>query len=111
MYNYRTFLKEGKLYIEREYEEDTDWKLIIDISDIWKQYSNKNIDLDNFNNLYIKKLNENKNNISSVIGEFCWDEINNTYIKLQNGSNIKECEKIYNKLYDIFDKYEIKLEA
>ena len=111
MLNFESFLKKGQLYIETEIDEsELEWKYIINLSDIWKEYeTNKN--LTNFNNKYYNKIIENKNNLSEKIGDFSVDEIIPIAKELKSDLNQEESEKTYNKLYDIFDKYEIKIEV
>ena len=111
MLDFKTFTNKGKLYIETELEESSEeWKMSIDVSKIWTDYDNKSISLLDFNNNYATILIENQQNITSTIGDFCWNEIHPLAVNdLREATNNDESEIVYNKLYDIFDKYEIKI--
>jgi len=115
--NYSEFINEnqetqiiGKLFIESSDEEDTDWKLTIDVSNIWNQYENKELSLINFNNQYANELlkqNENINNINSE----CWNELETIINELKQSNEIETSDTIYDKIYDICDKCEILIKC
>jgi len=115
MQNFDSFVKnKGILHIETEedIQFDENWKMSIDVSSIWKQYDDKKISLLDFNNNYASILIENQQNISNTIGDACWNEIEPLAVnELREATNFEDSEKIYNKLYDIFDKYEILIQT
>lgn len=117
MKNFRSFinknLEKGMLYIEvDESQYIDDWKMTIDISKIWKDYINDYISILDFNNQYANLLMEHQEQIIETIGEFCWNEIEPIVSdELKMATTEEESMVIYNKLYDIFDNYEIKIEC
>lgn len=115
MQNFDSFVKDkGILHIETEEDSqyDENWKLSINLTPIWTQYENKQISLLDFNNNYATILIENQQNISNTVGDMCWNEIEPIAVnELRAATDIKDSETIYNKLYDIFDKYEILVET
>jgi hypothetical protein len=106
-------ISKGKLFIETddgEYSED--WKLIINLNKLWKEYSSQQKTLLDFNNEYATALIENSETIANTCGEQCWGELEPVVInELRGSTNEDESETIYNKLYDIFDKYEILIKT
>lgn len=119
MKKYANFIKEQQeiqqgqkctLTIETDDAEYTDeWKLTIDISKIVTDYTNKSISVVDFNNEYATILTNNKQNISNV-HESCWMEIEPIVTnELKQSLDENSSESIYNKIYDIFDKFEIYL--
>lgn len=99
----------GKLTIEVDDNEyDENWKYSLDLSELWEQYTNNGTTLLDFNNQYADLLMEKQQNISIKIGDSCWNEIEPLIAdELRKATNEEQSETIYNKLYDIFDKYEI----
>ena len=64
-----TTFKKGKLYLEEgANEEDTGWKLSINVSQIWQDYLDEKISLLDFNNKYATLLIENQQTIVSSVG-------------------------------------------
>jgi hypothetical protein len=111
IFNYNEYIIEkvnikGILFIEKSEEEDGEWKLSIDISDIFNLYNDQ--DFIKFNQLFNKKITENLDNISNI-NEYAWSEIQPELEKLKQSNTIKESNNIYNKLYDLFDEYEIEI--
>jgi len=101
--------RKGKLYIEAGDENDIEWKLTIDIRKLWKQYEDKTISVIDFNNEYATLLINNSENIAKI-GDWAWQDIEPVVInELRKTTREDESETVYNKLYDLFDKYEINL--
>lgn len=90
---------------ESQYNEN--WLYSIDLSKIWNNYLSKSISIIDFNNEYASLLLEKKENIVSKISKSCWDEIEQIINELRSSTNESESESIYDKLYDIYDKFEI----
>jgi len=119
MKNYKNYINEnlepiqpgdkGKLSIEvddSDYSED--WKLTLTLEKTWKQYSEKSITLLDFNNIYATTLIENQQQISSACGDAAWISIEPIVVdELRQATSVEDSEKVYDKLYDVFDKYEI----
>lgn len=101
--------EKGKLYIEEDNDDNiSEWKFSLILEKTWKDYTDKNISLSDFNKIYAKTLIENEQQISSIIGESAWKIIEEIAINdLKNSITLEESEKIYDKLYDLYDKHEI----
>ena len=117
MKNFESFvnsqLEKGKLFIETDDGQyDENWKMTIDISKQWQDYSNKTISIVDFNNQYASLLMEQQQNISATVGDACWNEIEPIVVdELRSATNEEESEIIYDKLYDIFDKFDINVDC
>jgi len=119
MKNFNNFINEqyepiqpnekGKLSIEVDNTEySNEWKLTLTLEKTWKQYSDKSITLLDFNNIYASTLIENQQQISSACGDAAWNSIEPIVVdELRQATTIEDSEKVYDKLYDVFDKYEI----
>jgi hypothetical protein len=84
--------------------------MTIDLSKIWQDYNNKTISLPDFNNQYASFLMEQQQNISSTVGDACWNEIEPIIAdELRSATNLDESEPVYNKLYDIFDRFDVNI--
>jgi hypothetical protein len=93
---------------EGQYDEN--WLYTIDVSKIWSDFSsNSNILI--FNSEYASLLITNQQKIISNVSDICWDEIEPIINNLKNAKNNEDSEPIYNKLYDVFDKYEIYIDT
>ena len=111
--NYTSSNNKGILTIETDDSEfREEWLLTIDISQIWQAYDKGDNSLLDFNNQYATLLIGQQQKICSIIGEQAWNEIEPVVInELRECKNEEESEKIYNKLYDIFDRYEIEIKV
>jgi len=120
MKNFNNFINEqyepieigekGKLSIETDNSEyNEEWKITLTLEKTWKKYSEKSISLSEFNNIYASTLIENKQQINSACGNDAWSSLEPVTTELKNASSIEDSEKIYDKLYDVFDKYEIHI--
>jgi len=104
--------EKGKLLIEPADDESSEWKMTLTLKKTWEQYINKSITLIDFNNIYASTLIENQQQISEKCGDAAWTTIEPIVVdELRKATNIIDSEKIYNKLYDIFDKYEIFIDT
>ena len=102
----------GKVYYLDEMEDFVgadDWKLEINISDIWKQYTNKEISVEDFNQKYYNRLVEYKNNIVSL-GTDVW---NNLVALLPKLNEVKDEELIslYDDIYDWADENDVHIKT
>jgi len=117
MKNFESFvnsqLEKGKLFVEvDDGQYDENWKMTIDISKQWQDYANKTISIVDFNNQYASLLMEQQQNISATIGDSCWNEIEPIIAdELRSATNEEESETVYNKLYDIFDQYDVNVDC
>jgi len=103
----------GVLYIESDDGQyDENWTMSIDISKIWQSYANNTTTIQDFNNQYAGLLIEQQQNISKTIGDACWNDIEPIAVdELRSATNEEQSETIYNKLYDVFDKYDIYIDT
>jgi len=103
----------GKLYIETDDTEfSEEWKMTLDITKLYNEYATQKISLLDFNNEYATLLTNNSENITKSAGEEAWQSIEPIAInELKEATNEKESEPIYNKLYDIFDQFEINIKC
>ena len=121
MKNYNKFIKEnfepvtngkGKLSIEVGDELESEWKLKLTLEKTWKQFSDKTITLLDFNNIYASTLMENQQQISEKCGDAAWVSIEPIIVdELRSATTVEDSEKVYDKLYDVFDKYEIFIDT
>jgi len=105
--------EKGKLFIETDDGQyDENWTMTIDISKQWQDYTSQKISIVDFNNEYASLLMEQQQNISSTVGDACWNEIEPIVAdELRKATNVEESETVYNKLYDIFDKFDINVDC
>lgn len=105
--------QKGKLYVETDDSQyDENWSMTIDVSKIWQDYSNNTISVVDFNNEYASFLMEQQQQISSTVGDACWNEIEPIISdELRKSTNVEESETIYNKLYDIFDRFDVYVDT
>ena len=119
MKNFETFtqqLQEGQkgiLFIEPDDGQyDENWTITIDVQNIWQAYSNNQNTIVDFNNQYATALMSQQQNICENVGESCWNEIEPIIVdELRRAIDEETSETVYNKLYDLFDKYDIYIET
>lgn len=102
----------GKVYHLEEMEDFVgadEWKLQINISDIWKQYTNKEITVEDFNTKYYNRLIEYKNNITSL-GNDVWNELVVLLPKL-NDVKGEDLISLYDDIYDWGDTNDIQIKT
>jgi len=95
-------------------KKDEDWKLILDISTIWKDslYENVN-ELTTFNQNYINFLNEQKNLITQKTSQEEWNKLQELITRMtENKDKIVESTSVWDDIYDWADgnMIEIKVE-
>ena len=90
-----------KLFEQKEQE----WKLILDISKIWKDSLYENInDLTSFNDQYINFLNKQKDLIIKQTSEEAWNKLQELITKLgENKDKITESTSVWDDIYDWAD--------
>lgn len=106
-------LEKGKLFIEvDDGQYDENWSMSIDLSKQWQDYANNKISILDFNNEYASMLMEQQQKISATVGDACWNEVEPIIAdELRGATNEKESESVYNKLYDIFDKFDVYIDC
>ena len=104
----------GKVYhlndLEDFYGAD-EWKLQINISDIWNQYTNKKLTLENFNNQYYNRLIQYKNDITNL-GDDVWNNLSQLLPKLKETyTEQDDLITLYEDIYDWADKNDILIKT
>ena len=101
--------EKGKLTIETDDIEDVNWKLIISLEKMWNEYSENKLSLIDFNKKYSKLLINNKDIIIENCGVDAWNSMVPYINDMMKSNNIEDSEKLYEHLYDVYDKYDILL--
>jgi flagellar biosynthesis chaperone FliJ len=96
-------------------KKEENWKLILNISTIWKDslYENVN-ELVSFNQNYINFLNEQKDLITKQTSQEEWGKLQELITRLEeNKDKITESTSVWDDIYDWADgnMVEIKVEA
>jgi hypothetical protein len=86
-----------------EYIDDVDWKLILDISNIWNQYSNNAIDITEFCKQYKDYILSQQNAIISAFNEEIWGKLNDIIVRLDDVTDDKTARAIFDDIYDWAD--------
>jgi hypothetical protein len=103
----------GKIYYFKELEEyfgTDDWRLQIDVSDIWYQYQSSGITLNVFNDKYYNRLLKYQKNIGDL-GNDVWEDIKNIMVKMKENNNTDDLMSIYDKIYDWADGNDILIKC
>ncbi len=103
----------SKIYHFNEIEEffgEDDWKLQIDVTDLWNQYNEKKIDLVNFNSMYHNRLLEYKKDISNM-GEDIWTKLTSLLEKMKDKSKEEELISLYDDIYNWADQNDILIKT
>jgi len=106
-------LNEGKILYFNEMEEffgEDDWRLQIDISDLWNNYESKKITIEQFNKEYAQRLIKYKEQISGL-GSDIWNELVPKINDLNIKKTLEESLIIYDGIYDISDKNDILIKT
>lgn len=103
----------GKLFVETDDGQyDENWSMTINVSTPWQNYANNSTSIVDFNNEYAALLMEQQQNISATVGDACWNDIEPIVVdELRSATNVDQSETVYNKLYDVFDKYDIYIDT
>jgi len=102
-----------KIYHFNEMEDfygSDDWKLTINVSDIWNKYVNKETTLEQFNIEYYNRLVQNKNNIAKL-GNNILNDLIPLLNKMKEKKEQKELLPVYESIYDIADKSDILIKT
>lgn len=104
----------GKVYHLNDLEEffgADDWKLQINVSDIWNQYTKKQTTLEEFNNSYYNRLVEYKNDITNL-GNDVWNNLSELLPKLKETfTEDDDLISLYDSIYDWADKNDILIKT
>jgi hypothetical protein len=103
----------NKIYHFNDLEEffgEDDWKMQIDVTDIWNQYNEKKIDLKNFNAKYHNRLLEYKKDISDM-GEDVWTKLTELLEKMKVKKEENELISLYDDIYNWADQNDILIKT
>jgi hypothetical protein len=103
----------SKIYHFNDLEEflgADDWKMQIDVTDIWNQYNEKKIDLKNFNAKYHNRLLEYKDDITEM-GNDVWTDLSGLLEKMKVNEEEDDLISIYDDIYNWADKNEILIKT
>ncbi len=103
----------SKIYHFTELEEffgEDDWKMQIDVTDIWNQYNEKKITLTDFNAKYHNRLLEYKKEINDM-GDDVWTKLTELLLKMKEKSEEKELISLYDDIYNWADQNDILIKT
>lgn len=103
----------GKIYHLDEMEEffgADEWRMQIDVTDIWNQYDSKGITIEQFNTEYKNRLLKYKNDIVNL-GTDVWNEVVPIINKMNEGKDEEILIPLYEDLYDWADKNDILIKT
>lgn len=103
----------GKIYHFEEMEEffgGDDWKIQINIVDIWNKYSNKELTLEQFNKEYRDRLIKYKEEITNL-GNDVWNDIVPLINKMNENKEEEQIFSLYEDVYDWADKNDILIKT
>lgn len=100
-----------KLFEQSQQEQD--WKLLLDLSKIWKDsiYQNNN-DLITFNDQYINFLNQQKDLITQQTSEEAWAKLQELITRLsEKKDKITESSSVWDDIYDWADSNMVEIQV
>ena len=103
----------SKIYHFDEVEEfwgEDDWKLQIDVTDLWNQYNEKKIDLTNFNAKYYNRLLEYKGDVTNL-GDDVWVNLKELMEKMKVESEEDDLISIYDDIYNWADQNDVLIKT
>ncbi len=106
-------VNEGKIYHFDEMEEffgSDEWRMQIDVTDIWNQYESKQITLEKFNSEYQSRLLKYKNDIVNL-GADVWNEVVPLINKMNESNEEDNLFPLYEDIYDWADKNDILIKT
>lgn len=101
----------GKVYHLNDMEEffgEDNWRLEVNIMDIWNEYTQKKITSEDFNKKYYNKLLEYKTDISNL-GNDVWTNLEQLLVKLNSGET--DMSSVYEDIYDWADKNDVLIKT
>ena len=103
----------NKVYYFNELEDfygEDEWKLQIDVTDLWNQYNEKKIDLTNFNAKYHNRLLEYKTDVSEL-GEDVWSNLTGLLEKMKEEKEEEKLISVYDDIYNWADQNDILIKT
>jgi aspartate-semialdehyde dehydrogenase len=102
-----------KIYYLNELEEfygEEEWKMQIEVSDIWNKVSKNEINFEQFNKEYAQRIIKYKKNILDL-GNDVWNDIVPLINEMSNKKTKEESYGIYESIYDWADKNSILIKT
>jgi len=93
-----------------EFFAGDEWKLQIDVTDLWNQFNDKKIDLNNFNTQYHNRLLGYKDDITEL-GNDVWEKLNGLLLKLEEKKKQEELLPVYDDIYNWADQNDILIKT
>lgn len=87
-----------------------EWKISIDVSDIWNNFNDKKTDIISFNNEYRKRLLEYKKEILQL-GNDVWNDLVPLVNKMTEKKTEKELFPLYDDIYSWGDKNDVHIKT
>lgn len=106
-------LNEGKIYHFEELEEffgGDEWKLELNITDIWNKYESKELTIEQFNKEYAQRLIKYKEQITEL-GTDIWNKLVPLINKLNESKDDVSSYPVYEDIYDISDQNDILIKT
>jgi hypothetical protein len=103
----------SKIYHLDELEEfygSDQWRLQIDVSDIWNNYNKKATDITQFNSDYRKRLMEYKTQIAEL-GNDVWNELVPILNKMTEKKTESDLFPIYDDIYSWGDQNDVLIKT
>ena len=103
----------SKIYHFNDLEEffgEDDWKMQIDVTDIWNQYNEKKINLNDFNAKYHNRLLEYKKDITDM-GDDVWEKLTKLLEKMNEREEEEELISLYDDIYNWADQNDILIKT
>lgn len=103
----------SKIYHLDELEEfygGEEWKVTIDVSDIWNNYEGKKTDINTFNLEYRKRLMDYKKEIAQL-GNDVWNDLVPLLNKMLEKKTEVDLIPLYDDIYSWGDKNDINIKT
>ena len=103
----------SKIYFFNEMEEffgEDDWKMQIEVTDIWNQYNEKKITLVDFNSKYQNRLLEYKEDITNM-GDDVWEKLVELVGKMKERNEEDDLISVYDDVYNWADQNDILIKT
>jgi len=103
----------GKIYHFNEMEEffgEDEWRMQINITDIWNKYESKDLTLEQFNTEYKNRLLKYKNDIVNL-GSDVWNDLVPLINKMNEIKGEEKLYPLYENIYDWGDKNDILIKT
>ena len=87
-----------------------EWKISIEVTDLWNNYSGNKIDIINFNSEYRKRLLEYKTEILQL-GNDVWNDLVVLINKMSEKKSVEDLLNIYDSIYSWEDKNDVHIKT